>query len=94
MLQGHDIESFAKKGRNLMKVNALTEKYEHVELFGKPVLFTNNRPDRTTVPNGLYCYNLRGGDNDSGIPVTLGENVGMNHIGIHIQHKSSIHIED
>ena len=33
-----------------MSVNAFTEEYEYIELFGKPGLFTNARIDRDTVP--------------------------------------------
>ena len=31
-----------------MSVNAMTEEYEHIELFGKPALFTNARVDTHT----------------------------------------------
>ena len=64
-----------------MRTNAIVEEYEHIELFGKPVLFTNDRLDRATVPQGWYCYDLRGSDDDPGIPVTLEENVSVNHAG-------------
>lgn len=33
-----------------MAVNAKTEMFDHIELFGKPALFTNFRIDRSTVP--------------------------------------------
>ena len=39
-----------------MPVNAMTEEFEHIELFGRPVLFTNARVDRETVPEGWYRY--------------------------------------
>ncbi len=64
-----------------MSINAITEKYEHIELFGKPVLFTNNRIDRTTVPRSWHCYDLRGSDNDPGSFGTLEHKVGVNHAG-------------
>lgn len=64
-----------------MSVNAREEEYEHIELFGKPALFTNSRIDRTTVPEGFYCYDLRGSDYDPGRPVTIENQVTVNHAG-------------
>lgn len=64
-----------------MKTDAMTEEYEHVELFGKPALFTNGRLDRSAVPDGWYCYDLRGGDDDPGRPATLENRVVVNHAG-------------
>ena len=40
------------------------EKYQAVELFGKPALFSNGRIDRDKLPEGLYAYDLRGSDYD------------------------------
>ena len=45
-----------------MKVNAQEESFELMELFGKTVLFTNMRVDRSTVPEDLYVYELRDED--------------------------------
>ena len=42
-----------------MAVNARTEKFQHLEVFGKPALFTNGRIARDTVPKGWY-ERLRG----------------------------------
>lgn len=64
-----------------MSVNAREEKYESIELFEKPALFTNSRIDRDTVPEGFHCYDLRGSDNDPGRPVTVETSVGVNHAG-------------
>lgn len=49
-----------------MKVNARTEEFQHVELFGKYALSTNGRIDRSMVPDGWYCYDFRGSDDDPG----------------------------
>ena len=49
-----------------MKVNARTEKFQHIEVFDKPALFTNGRIARDTVPKGWYCYDIRGSDDDPG----------------------------
>ncbi len=64
-----------------MSVNAKKEEYEHVELFGKPALFTTSRIDRNTVPEGFHCYDLRGSDYDPDKPVTLENQVVVNHAG-------------
>jgi len=55
------------------------EKYQGIELFGKPALFSNGRIDRDKLPEGLYCYDLRGSDDDPGMPVTIQERVAVNH---------------
>lgn len=57
------------------------EKYDEIELFGKPALFSNGRVDRDKLPEGLYAYDLRGGDDDPGAPVTVENRVVVNHAG-------------
>jgi len=64
-----------------MSVNARKEEYEHVELFGKPALFTDSRIDRSTVPEGFHCYDLRGSDYDPGKPIIVEDHVVVNHAG-------------
>ena len=64
-----------------MSIDAAKEIYEHIELFGKPALFSNFRIDKGTVPQELYCYDLRGSDNDPGIPISLERSVAINHAG-------------
>ena len=70
-----------------MSVNAFTEEYEYIELFGKPGLFTNARIDRDTVPEGWYAYDLRGSDYDPGEPVTVEPSVVVNHAGTILTHE-------
>lgn len=57
------------------------EEYDEIELFGKPALFSNGRVDRNKLPEGLYAYDLRGGDDDPGAPVTVENRVVVNHVG-------------
>lgn len=64
-----------------MAENARTEEYEHIELFDSPALFTNSRIDRPSVPEGWYCYDVRGSDYDPGRPATLENRVVVNHAG-------------
>ena len=54
------------------------EKYQTVEVFGLPALYVEERIDRDRLPDGLYCYDLRGSDDDPGIPAALEENVTVN----------------
>ena len=62
-------------------VNARTEKFQHIEVFDKPALFTNGRIARDTVPQGWYCYDIRGSDDDPGELCYMEENVVVNHAG-------------
>ena len=64
-----------------MAVDARNEEYEHVELFGKPALFTDSRISRFTVPRGWFCYDLRGSDYDPGKPIMVENHVIVNHAG-------------
>ncbi len=43
----------------MCKVNAKNEEYESFFILGQDALFTNARIDRTTIPEGLYAYDLR-----------------------------------
>ena len=64
-----------------MAVNARTEEFQHIEVFDKPALFTNGRIARDTVPQGWYCYDIRGSDDDPGELCYMEENVVVNHAG-------------
>ena len=64
-----------------MAIDARKEEYEHVELFGKPALFTDSRISRFTVPQGWFCYDLRGSDYDPGRPIMVENHVVVNHAG-------------
>ena len=57
------------------------EKYQEIELFDKPGLFSNGRIARDNLPEGVYCYDLRGSDYDPGDPVCVEERVVVNHVG-------------
>ena len=57
------------------------EKYQEIELFDKPGLFSNGRIARDTLPEGVYCYDLRGSDYDPGDPIYVEDRVGVNHAG-------------
>jgi hypothetical protein len=57
------------------------EKYQEVEILDVPALFSNGRVAASDIPDGLYCYDLRGSDDDPGQPVTVENHVTVNHAG-------------
>ena len=57
------------------------EQYQEIEMFDKPGLFSNGRIVRDNLPEGVYCYDLRGSDYDPGEPVCVEERVVVNHAG-------------
>lgn len=57
------------------------EQYQEIELFDKSGLFSNGRIVRDNLPEGVYCYDLRGSDYDPGEPVCVEEQVVVNHAG-------------
>ena len=56
-------------------------KYQEVEIFDIPALFSNGRVSLADLPEGLYRYDLRGSDYDPGMPITVEQNVAVNHAG-------------
>ena len=62
-------------------VDARNEIFEHIELFDSPAMFTNARVKRSTVPEGLFCYDVRGSDVDPGDLCVIENNVLVNHSG-------------
>lgn len=56
-------------------------KYQEVEIFDVPALFSDGRIPLDDLPEGLYRYDLRGSDDDPGMPVTVEQNVTVNHAG-------------
>lgn len=66
------------------KKNELLESkddYLEIEVCGVNGLFSNGRIDRSKLPEGLYCYDLRGTDDDPGELHYLEEQVVVNHAG-------------
>ena len=56
-------------------------KYQEVEIFDVPALFSDGHISLADLPEGLYRYDLRGSDDDPGMPVTVEQNVTVNHAG-------------
>ena len=57
------------------------EKYQEVEIFDVPGLFSNGRISAADIPEGMYAYDLRGSDNDPGQPMAVESHVTVNHAG-------------
>lgn len=53
--------------------------YQEVEIFEMPALYSNGRIADEDIPAGFYRYDLRGSDDDPGRPVTVQNNVIVNH---------------
>ena len=56
-------------------------KYQEVEIFDIPALFSNGRIAAAEIPAGLYRYDLRGSDDDPGMPIAVENAVMVNHAG-------------
>lgn len=61
-------------------INIENEKYDLIELFGKPALFTNDKLTNADIPQGLCCYHLRHSDDGSRF-CSIEPKVGVNHGG-------------
>lgn len=65
----------------MSQYDASKQNYQEVTIMGKPALFTDFRIDRTTVPEGVYRYELRHGDENWGEPVELARSIFANYYG-------------
>ena len=61
--------------------DARKETFDHIELFDAPAMFTDLRIDRSTVPEGLFCYDVRGTGDDPGALNAIEPFVFVNHSG-------------
>ena len=64
-----------------MNYDARKVTYQEVTIFDRPALFTECRIDRATVPEGVYRYELRHGDEDWGEPIELARGIFANYYG-------------
>lgn len=64
-----------------MLMDANTVDFEDVTVLGKPMIFTNLRIDRSTVPKGMYTYEVRHDDFMLGEPCQIAEHILVNHWG-------------
>lgn len=59
------------------------ERFQEVEIKGHYGLFTDNRMNGPKILDGLYCYELRHGD-DNSYPAALELSVGGNYSAPHL----------
>ena len=62
-------------------IDAGTSKFEVVTVLDKEMLFSCCRVDRSSVPKGLFVYDVRNDDDQTGLPVQIGEHILVNHWG-------------
>lgn len=62
-------------------IDATTERFEAVEVLGVPGLFTTLRVNRTTVPKGMYAYDLQTSPEDWSQPGLLARHITVEHFG-------------
>ena len=65
----------------MSQYDASKQNYQEVAIFARPALFTECRIDRTTVPEDVYRYELRHGDEDWGEPRELARGLMVNFYG-------------
>ena len=69
------------------RYDALSQSYDSMEIFDQPVMFFCGRIDRSTVPDGMFMYEIRHSDEDWGEPIQLGKSILINHYGTIISSK-------
>lgn len=74
--------------------NANTEKYEKVYVFGKPMLFTDNRIDKSTLPPGWHLYEVSYDDDNVGNPDCISNRIIANFLGSLVSTTDLGNIED
>lgn len=57
------------------------ELFELVTVFGHPMIFSDLRIDRKTVPEGFFVYEIRHDDEGAGDPVEISEHILVNFWG-------------
>ena len=60
-------------------ISLYSDEYELVEVEGQKALFANERLTRSDIPKGMYCYDIRSGDN--GEMCSLEKRVAVDHAG-------------
>ena len=64
-----------------MRCNIYEDQFQSAELFGKPVLYTENQIQREAVPEGWFCYDLCGSERQPDQPVWLMDHTSWMRVG-------------
>lgn len=75
------------KEKTNYKSNRLYRNYELVELYGKPVLFSEERIPSSELPSNIYRYEVRSDSEGKGIMVQLGKGIMVDHWGTILSNK-------
>lgn len=62
-------------------LDAMTTRFEAVDILDIPGLFTTERVDRSTVPKGMYAYDMQTSENDESQPCLLARHIAVEHFG-------------
>lgn len=62
-------------------MDAGTGRFESVEILGIPALFTTRRVDRSTIPKGMYAYDMQTSEEDWSQPCLLARHITVEHFG-------------
>ena len=62
-------------------IDARTEPFEEITIFNEPALFTPLRIDPSTIPVGVYKYEIRHDDECQGIACEVARRIMVNHWG-------------
>lgn len=62
-------------------LDALSLDYEEITVFNIPALFCDTRIDRSTVPEGMYAYDVLSDSDTFTVPIRIAEIVVVNHLG-------------
>lgn len=65
----------------MARFDAMSEVFEEILVCGKPVLFSDARIARETVPDELYFYEVRYDDDNIGNPVEIASRIWVNYLG-------------
>lgn len=65
----------------MIRRDATAMEFEITTLFDKRVLFSEFKIERTTVPKGLYMYEIRHANNDNHNPIEINGSVFINFYG-------------
>ena len=63
------------------RLDARTEKFDAIEFFDTPMLYSMFRLERSTVPKNLYMYEVRHSDYDDAVPVEIKKDILVNFWG-------------
>ncbi len=72
---------------SIYRADVNTEYFDVITLFGQPMLFTDVRCDRETLPKGMYMYEVRHDDEGYGEPCEIADWILVNHFGTVISNR-------